>query len=176
MYVYNCEAGDTTYSGRPALQVPAMAFIAAHRLSGTEYARKFRIMSNGDIHPIDLHVGNRVRARRKSLNISQTELATGLGLTFQQVQKYERGLNRISASKLFEISRALKAPIAFFFEGYDGPAVGEAPETTSSEQAVSQFLATAEGLELAECFTRLPSPGLRRSLLDLARAMTADAA
>ena len=133
-------------------------------------------MSNGDIHPIDLHVGNRVRTRRKSLNISQTELANGLGLTFQQVQKYERGLNRISASKLFEISRALKAPIAFFFEGYDGPAVGDDLEASASEQAVSHFLATAEGLELAECFTRLPSAHLRRSLLDLARAMTKDAA
>jgi transcriptional regulator with XRE-family HTH domain len=132
-------------------------------------------MSNSDIHPIDLHVGSRVRTRRKSLDISQTELAVGLGLTFQQVQKYERGLNRISASKLFEISRALKAPIAYFFEGYQGPAVGEALDVTSSEQAVSNFLATAEGLELAECFTRLPSAALRRSLLDLARAMTADA-
>ncbi len=131
-------------------------------------------MSNGDIHPIDLHVGSRVRTRRKSLDISQTELALGLGLTFQQVQKYERGLNRISASKLFEISRALKAPIAFFFEGYDGPSIGEPLEATSSEQAVSNFLATPEGLELAECFIRLPSANLRRGLLDLARAMSAD--
>ena len=125
-----------------ALQGIAWGLLAFHRAltRSTEYRRTFCIMSNGDIHPIDLHVGSRVRTRRKSLNISQTELAAGLGLTFQQVQKYERGLNRISASKLFEISRALKAPIAFFFEGYDGPAVGDHLRPRLPEQAVSVFI------------------------------------
>ena len=119
-------------------------------------------------NPVDLHVGGRVRMRRKMLGVSQERLAEALGLTFQQVQKYERGANRVSASKLYEIARFLSAPVSYFFEGLTDPSdSGE----ENSEQFVHDFLMTAEGLELAAAFPRIRKPRLRRRILDLVRAM-----
>jgi transcriptional regulator with XRE-family HTH domain len=124
-------------------------------------------------NPVDLHVGGRVRMRRKMLSISQERLADALGLTFQQVQKYERGANRISASKLYEIARFLSAPIAYFFEGLADPTTsGAAGADHSSEQFVHDFLMTTEGLELAAAFPKITRPRLRRRVLDLVRALS----
>src|SRR6266481_1140616 len=103
-------------------------------------------------NPIDKHVGSRVRMRRMMLSMSQEKLGDALGLTFQQVQKYEKGTNRIGASRLQQISHILQVPVAFFFEG--APAVpgaridgsGEAPSPTY----VSDFLATSDGLSLTK--------------------------
>src|SRR5271154_42401 len=81
----------------------------------------YRVDPDRSPNPIDIHVGLQVRLRRKELKISQEKLADQLGLTFQQVQKYERGANRISASKLYEIARALRVSIVWFFEGLDDP-------------------------------------------------------
>jgi transcriptional regulator with XRE-family HTH domain len=119
-------------------------------------------------NPVDLHVGSRVRMRRKMLGISQERLAEALGLTFQQVQKYERGANRVSASKLYEIARFLSTPVSYFFEG-----LAETPggETSETGQTVHDFLMTSEGLELAGSFPRINNPRLRRRLLDLVRTM-----
>ena len=123
-------------------------------------------------NPVDLHVGGRVRMRRKMLGVSQERLAEALGLTFQQVQKYERGANRISASKLYEIARFLSAPIAYFFEGLGDPAVsGSVGADDASEQHVHGFLMTSEGLELAAAFPRITRARLRRRILDLVRAL-----
>ena len=108
--------------------------------------------------------------RRKMLGISQERLAEALGLTFQQVQKYERGANRISASKLYEIARFLSAPIAYFFEGLSDP-VGGTGHDDASEQHVHGFLMTSEGLELAAAFPRITRPRLRRRILDLVRTL-----
>jgi transcriptional regulator with XRE-family HTH domain len=125
-------------------------------------------------NPVDLHVGARVRMRRKFLGMSQEGLAETIDLTFQQVQKYERGANRISASKLYEISKALKAPVAYFFEGY-GESEGLAGFSESeSEQFVHGFLMTTEGIELAEAFPRIRNPKHRRKILDLVRALAED--
>jgi transcriptional regulator with XRE-family HTH domain len=127
-------------------------------------------------NPVDLHVGARVRMRRKFLGMSQEGLAETIELTFQQVQKYERGANRISASKLYEISKALKAPVAYFFEGY-GESEGLVGFSESeSEQFVHGFLMTTEGIELAEAFPRIKSPKHRRKILDLVRALAEDEA
>jgi transcriptional regulator with XRE-family HTH domain len=105
--------------------------------------------------------------RRRALGISQEKLADDLGLTFQQVQKYERGANRVSASKLYEIARSLSAPISFFFEG-----LGEPGEIAGGDvSGMSDFLMTHEGVELAALFPKVRSPRLRRRLLDLVRAM-----
>jgi transcriptional regulator with XRE-family HTH domain len=124
-------------------------------------------------NPVDLHVGARIRMRRKLLGISQERLADDLGLTFQQVQKYERGANRVSASKLYEIARSLKTSIAYFFEGLADPAnPGESQD--SGEQSVHDFLMTPEGLELAAVFPRVPQPRVRRRVLELVRAMAED--
>lgn len=125
-------------------------------------------------NPVDLHVGARVRMRRRMRGVSQEKLADCLGLTFQQVQKYERGANRISASKLYEIAASLQTPIGYFFEGLADPATaveGFANGEGGSEQVVHDFLMTTEGLELAGLFPRLRRGRLRRRFLDLVRAI-----
>ncbi len=127
-------------------------------------------------NPVDLHVGARVRMRRRLRGVSQEKLADSLGLTFQQVQKYERGANRISASKLYEIAASLQTPVGYFFEGLADPsiAVNGNGHEGSSEQMVHDFLMTTEGLELASLFPRLKRGRLRRRLLDLVRAIVED--
>lgn len=127
-------------------------------------------------NPVDLHVGGRVRMRRKFLGLSQTDLAEALGLTFQQVQKYERGSNRISASKLFEIARTLKVPVAYFFEGYGQNEAVEGFTESQSEQAVHGFLMTTEGIEIAEAFPRIKNAKHRRKVMELVRTLAEDEA
>ncbi len=114
--------------------------------------------------------------RRRMLGVSQERLAEALGLTFQQVQKYERGANRVSASKLYDIARFLSVPIAYFFEGLTDPTAAGASvrEEGGSEQLVHDFLMTAEGLELAATFPKIRRPRLRRRLLDLVRTLVED--
>ncbi len=120
-------------------------------------------------NPIDKHVGSRVRMRRMMLNMSQEKLGDALGLTFQQVQKYEKGTNRIGASRLQQIAHILQVPVSFFFEGAPhvpgGPSsgMGEAP----SPAYVSDFLATSDGLSLTKAFMRIKNSKLRRRIVDL---------
>jgi transcriptional regulator with XRE-family HTH domain len=118
-------------------------------------------------NPIDKHVGSRVRMRRMMLGMSQEKLGDALGLTFQQVQKYEKGTNRIGASRLQQIAHFLQVPVSFFFEGgpdLAGPAgTMEAP----SPSYVSDFLATSEGLALTKAFMQIKDPKLRRRIVDL---------
>jgi transcriptional regulator with XRE-family HTH domain len=123
-------------------------------------------------NPVDLHVGARIRLRRRMQGVSQEKLADALGLTFQQVQKYERGANRVSASKLYEIAAALRAPVSYFFDGLADPAGDHgAEQRPSDEQTVHAFLMTAEGLELARLFPGLARGRVRRRFLDLMRAL-----
>jgi transcriptional regulator with XRE-family HTH domain len=120
-------------------------------------------------NPIDKHVGSRVRMRRMMLNMSQEKLGDALGLTFQQVQKYEKGTNRIGASRLQQISSILQVPVAFFFEGapnLQGP-TAEGMREAPSPAYVSDFLATSEGLALTKAFMRIKEPKLRRRIVDL---------
>ncbi len=120
-------------------------------------------------NPIDKHVGSRVRMRRMMLWMSQEKLGDALGLTFQQVQKYEKGTNRIGASRLQQISGILQVPVAFFFEGApDVP--GTRPQglmEAPSPAYVSDFLATSDGLALTKAFMRIPDAKLRRRIVDL---------
>jgi transcriptional regulator with XRE-family HTH domain len=129
-------------------------------------------------NPVDLHVGGRVRMRRKLLGVSQEQLADSLGLTFQQVQKYERGANRVSASKLYEIARTLQVPVSFFFDGLADPMDGSDGDEIGqqAERIVQEFLTTPEGLELAEVFPKIGRGRVRRQVLDLVRAMAEEAA
>jgi transcriptional regulator with XRE-family HTH domain len=119
-------------------------------------------------NPTDKYVGSRIRMRRLMLGMSQTTLAEGLNLTFQQIQKYERGVNRVGASRLHQIAHILKVPVAFFFEG--GPGVAgakpDAPDVPSLAH-VAEFLATADGLTLAAGFVKIKSAKLRRSIVEL---------
>jgi transcriptional regulator with XRE-family HTH domain len=119
-------------------------------------------------NPIDKHVGSRVRMRRMMLGMSQTNLGDALRLTFQQVQKYEKGTNRISASRLQQSAHILQVPVTFFFEG--APSVPGAPQAKGAAPSpayVSDFLATREGLELTKAFMRIKKPKLRRIIVDL---------
>jgi transcriptional regulator with XRE-family HTH domain len=116
-------------------------------------------------NPTDRHVGTRVRMRRMMLGMSQTKLGEAVGLTFQQIQKYEKGTNRIGASRLQHISHVLQVPIPFFFEGSPGAAGEDAAMPTPSY--VDDFLATSDGLSLMKYFTRIKEPTLRRSIVHL---------
>ncbi|HEX2801805.1 MAG TPA: helix-turn-helix transcriptional regulator [Phenylobacterium sp.] len=120
-------------------------------------------------NPIDRHVGLRIRMRRKELGISQERLAESIGLTFQQVQKYERAANRVSASKLWEVARALNTSISYFYEGLGRPE--ESLTYTLPREEVHDFLLTPEGIELAATFPKIPRGRVRRKILDLVRAM-----
>jgi len=122
-------------------------------------------------NPVDVHVGLQVRLRRKELKISQEKLADALGLTFQQVQKYERGSNRISASKLYEIARTLKVSIAWFFEGLGDPLEGRGADDKPTGAFAHGFLMTQDGVDLVNLFPKIPERRVRRRLVDLVRAM-----
>lgn len=126
-------------------------------------------------HPIDVHVGRRVRLRRKELGISQQCVADGLGLTFQQVQKYERGANRISASKLYEIGRLLRVPIGWFFDGLDDPGSPNTDAYASAwSQIVEEMLAEPNGKALAEAFLRIRRRSVKKGLADLVYQIAAN--
>ena len=122
-------------------------------------------------NPIDVHVGARLRLRRKVLGRSQAEVAEALAMTFQQVQKYEKGANRISASKLYEVSRFLGVSVSYFFDEYaDADEQGDCLKGPE-QKAVETFLMTHEGVELAECFPRIPTANQRRKILGLVTAL-----
>ncbi|MGA3307258.1 MAG: helix-turn-helix transcriptional regulator [Xanthobacteraceae bacterium] len=121
-------------------------------------------------NPVDKHVGSRVRMRRMMLGMSQEKLGNALGLTFQQVQKYEKGTNRIGASRLQQISNTLQVPVSFFFEGAPNVQVGTRVEgmgEAPSPAYISDFLATSDGLALTKAFMRIPDSKLRRRIVDL---------
>jgi transcriptional regulator with XRE-family HTH domain len=132
-------------------------------------------------NPIDRHVGSRVRMRRVMLGMSQEKLGEALGLTFQQVQKYEKGTNRIGASRLQQISRTLDVPPAFFFEGAPSfeamanPAPGHTGLAEDSNAPyVADFLATAEGLHLNVAFARIADPKIRKRIVDLVSSLAGE--
>ena len=125
-------------------------------------------------NPVDAHVGSRVRLRRMLLGMSQERLGESMGLTFQQVQKYEKGVNRIGASRLFQISKILDVPVQFFFE--EAPYIGEAGSArgmaeANSETFILEFLNSREGLELNRAFVKIGDPKVRKSVVDLVRAL-----
>jgi transcriptional regulator with XRE-family HTH domain len=120
------------------------------------------------VHPTDKHVGTRLRMRRLMLHKSQSDIANALGLTFQQVQKYEKGSNRISASRLQTLCTILQVPVSFFFEG--APQALDLPTVGSDEQPLSymdEFLATSDGVALALAFPRIRDPKVRRAIVAL---------
>ena len=132
-------------------------------------------------NPVDVHVGGRVRLRRMLLGMSQEKLGEHLGLTFQQVQKYEKGANRIGASRLFELAGILGVGVQFFFEdlqgqgngtenGLAGPGFAEG----GGEDHLAEFLGSREGIELNRAFLRISDPKSRRAILDLVRSLGED--
>jgi transcriptional regulator with XRE-family HTH domain len=122
-------------------------------------------------NPVDKYVGSRVRMRRIMLGMSQEKLGEALGLTFQQVQKYEKGTNRVGASRIAQISEILQVPVSFLFEG--GPSGTKGYGEENSPAYVSDFLATSEGLALTRAFTRIPDAKLRRSIVEMVEQIAA---
>lgn len=116
-------------------------------------------------HSIDQYVGNRVRTRRLALGMSQTKLADAIGLTFQQVQKYEKGTNRMGSSRLMQIANVLEVPVTFFFEG--APGQPKISRSAPSPDFVTQFLSKEDGLALTRAFMRLRDAKVRRSIVHL---------
>ncbi|GAB4229249.1 MAG: helix-turn-helix domain-containing protein [Methyloligellaceae bacterium] len=136
-------------------------------------------MASKKSNPIDAHVGSRVRLRRMLVGMSQEKLGEQMQLTFQQIQKYEKGINRIGASRLFQLSQILEVPVQFFFEGApsaDGSSEAGFAEP-QTEAFLYEFLNTRDGLELNRAFVRITDPQVRRSIVDLVRTLgRADAA
>ena len=128
---------------------------------GPKYGR-----GTGVPNPIDVHVGNRIRLRRTLLGMSQERLAEQIGLTFQQVQKYERGANRVSASKLWEIAGALRTPVAYFYDG-----LGDQDAATAQRDAAQDFMLSSEGIELMAAFPRIQEASIRRKIVELVRVV-----
>jgi transcriptional regulator with XRE-family HTH domain len=125
-------------------------------------------------NPVDKYVGSRVRMRRIMLGMSQEKLGDALGLTFQQVQKYEKGTNRVGASRIQQIAEILQVPVSFLFEGAPSGGTGDNCFREGTSPAyVSDFLATAEGLALTRAFTRIPDTKLRRCIVEMVEQIAA---
>lgn len=139
-------------------------------------------------HPVDIYVGKQLRVQRVIMGLSQEALAKAVGITFQQVQKYERGINRMSASRLYDFSRVLSVPISYFFDGFDVQAAQQGPDGEYkypdargvSEGAEEEFdyeqLFTRETLELTRCFHKIKKAPVKRRIVDLVRAIAEDKA
>ena len=130
-------------------------------------------MSRRDANYVDAHVGTRLRFRRQMVGMSQEKLGDLLGITFQQVQKYEKGSNRISASRLFDMSRILNVPVEFFFDELSGSskAAGFAEEAGSFQ--MTDFLSSPDGAQLIRAFSEIKSPEVRRKVIDLVKSIAA---
>lgn len=138
----------------------------------------------GQPNPIDIHVGNRIRLRRTLLGLSQEKLASLLGLTFQQVQKYEKGMNRVGASRLWDISKVLETPISFFYDDMDKTVANQSPRTFSLPEEKKLFLAEEntefssdpmlrqETIELVKAYYKIPNRKAAKHLFDLIVALS----
>ena len=125
-------------------------------------------------NPIDVHVGSRVRLQRTLVKMSQEKLGEALGVTFQQVQKYEKGTNRIGASRMQQIAETLGVSISFFFDGAPGSedsTEGVGMREADTANYVTDFLSTSEGIELNSAFVRIPNAAVRRKIIDLVRIL-----
>jgi len=127
-------------------------------------------MPKKQANPIDMQVGNRVRIRRMLIGMSQERLGDLLGLTFQQVQKYEKGVNRIGAGRLFEVARILNVPIDFFYEGLNTSQPG-AGEDEAAAPPVMEFVSSGEGLQLSLAFMKIKDAKVRKRVLDLVKSL-----
>jgi transcriptional regulator with XRE-family HTH domain len=145
-------------------------------MSNTRTSRRPGRRKGDKPDPIDVHVGSRVRLRRNMLGLSQEKLGEAIGLTFQQVQKYERGANRIGASRLHDLSRVLDVPVSFFFDDMDpvrAPAIPGGFAEPQAEAFDADPLRKRETIDLVNAYYRIGDPVVRRRLFDLAKALAA---
>jgi transcriptional regulator with XRE-family HTH domain len=125
-------------------------------------------------NPIDTHVGSRIRLRRQLIKMSQEKLGDELGVTFQQVQKYERGANRVGASRLYRLSRVLEVPIQFFFEDLSDASPVSGMAEGDQTPLIYDFIQSPDGVSLAEAFSRIQDPKVRRRVLELVRTLATE--
>lgn len=126
-------------------------------------------------NPIDVHVGSRVRLRRMLIGMSQEKLGEQLGLTFQQVQKYEKGSNRIGASRLYQIAQILGVPVQFFYDDMGTTSVsGQGFSEGEAGENVMDFVSSSEGLALNRAYAKITEPQLRRRILELVRSLSGE--
>jgi len=133
-------------------------------------------VSERSANPVDVHVGARVRLRRLMLRMSQDKLGETLGVTFQQVQKYERGANRVSASRLWGMADVLDVPVQYFFEGLNTQAEAGGFGENDQTPLVYDFINSPDGVQLAAAFSRITDPKVRRQVLQLVRALAGESA
>lgn len=122
-------------------------------------------------HPVDVHVGARVKLRRTMLGMSQDKLGESLGLTFQQIQKYEKGVNRIGASRVFQIARILDVPIQYLFDDFDTPPMAGFAEDDGETASFMDLLSTPDGVQLCRHYSKITDPKVRKRVLDLVKAI-----
>jgi len=132
-------------------------------------------MAKKSPNPIDVHVGSRVRLRRMLVGYSQDKLGEELGLTFQQIQKYEKGANRIGASRLWQIGKILGVPVQFFYEGMSDADAGSAHAAGFAEEDATplfmDFISSSEGMQLNKYFPQITDPAVRKKILDLVKSL-----
>ncbi len=146
--------------------------------AGIGRGRRQRDFPPGTPHPVDVHVGSRVRLRRTMLGMSQEKLGEAVGLTFQQIQKYERGANRIGCSRIYQFSSILGVPVAFFFQDMPAEALGASQKPVAAgmsdhDQSTLEDdpLSRQETLELVRAYYRIQDDGVRKRVFDLMRSM-----
>lgn len=129
-------------------------------------------------HPVDVHVGHRLRLKRTFLGMSQEAVGKQIGVTFQQIQKYERGINRMGASRLYDFAKALGVPVSYFFEGFGDYAVGDASAMMAAEPNAPGFehdsVNNRETLEVMRAYYRIKNPSVRKRIVELIKAMAAE--
>lgn len=121
---------------------------------------------------VDQHIGARIRLRRLTSNLSQECLAEMLNVTFQQIQKYEKGVNRVAASRLWDLAQALEVPVSYFFEGLEGGLGARDMAKAYGDAPVFDLIASPDGAQLAAAYATIDSPRVRRGLLDLMHALS----
>lgn len=133
-------------------------------------------MPSGKPNPVDVYVGSRVRLRRALLGLSQENLGDAIGLTFQQVQKYERGANRVGASRLWDLSRVLDCPVSYFFEDMDDDVQASSPRNLTERTKAPEYKDTdpmtkRETLDLVRAYYKITNPKVRRRIYELAKSL-----
>jgi transcriptional regulator with XRE-family HTH domain len=125
-------------------------------------------------HSVDVHVGRRLRSRRTMLGMSQENLGDAVGVTFQQIQKYERGLNRIGSSRLYEFSRILNVPVAYFFEEFDEGQTGQTPASENGSNYEYEKMANKEVLSVVRAFSSIENPLIRKKMIALIKSLSSE--
>lgn len=122
-------------------------------------------------HPVDIHVGKRLRMRRTILGLSQESLGNATGITFQQIQKYERGINRVGSSRLFEFSTILDIPVSYFFEGYEADTAHAGLNDTNADTFDHEQMGSRETLEMMRSYYRIENPMTRKRIFELIKSL-----